>query len=526
MKPHRRNLVFSSVGDHSRHRLWINGPNRNFDLFLFYFGTGGADFGTDAELFLARAGTKTDNFCHLYRNHPERLAGYENVFIVDDDIVMDPAALNRMFDLFDAHELWLAQPAYTADSHIRWPVTRQDPSAVLRFTNFVEVGVMLFSRTVLDRVIGAMAQSRSGWGLDMVLSRLLGDPIDRIAILDAVPCSHPHRAEPEMDRVMSREEMRAEGRRLLDRYRRGEWLEPVTHGSIPIAGESGPDGGVAPNPGAAGEHGGEATRPGRRGPKPIQLFWWQHHHDPSIRNFGDWLSPLVVELVSGRQVEHASLDECELVAIGSLIEVVLESPRSEPVQLWGTGFIRDGPSTSDPRVRVAALRGPLTAGRFESVPDPALGDAGLLCHHLLGRRPPKRHPLGIVTHYVDLELPLIGEYRRHGRYPLLSPLMRPTDFVRAVAECEVIVSSALHGVITADALGIPNRWTVLSERVLGAGYKFRDYLGLFGVPDVSPVDLPPPERVTRDLLDSIVARYSRPGLEGIRERLASAFPEL
>ena len=260
--------------------------------------------------------------------------------------------------------------------------------------------------------------------------------------------------------------------------------------------------------------------------KPIRLFWWQHHHDPTIRNFGDWLSPLIVELVSGRPVVHASPDECELVAIGRLVDVVLESQRSDPVQLWGTGFIREGPSTGDRRIHTAALREPLTAGRFEHAQDVPLGDPGLLCHHLLDRLPPQKYALGIVSHYVDLALPLIEEYRRQGHYPILSTIMPLREFLRGVAECEVIVSSALHGVITADSLGIPNAWTILSERVLGKGYKFRDYLGLFGIPNVSPVDLPVPDSVTPDFIGSIVDGYTRPGLEVLRDRLASAFPQL
>lgn len=260
--------------------------------------------------------------------------------------------------------------------------------------------------------------------------------------------------------------------------------------------------------------------------KPIRLFWWQHQRDSTIKNFGDWLSPLIVELVSGRPVEHAPLDRCELVAIGSLIEVALDSPRDEPVQLWGTGFISDGPPISDRPGRFAALRGPLTAGRFEHGLDAVQGDPGLLCNHLIDRMPPKKYALGIVPHYVDLELPLIDEYRRHGRYPVLSPLLRPRDFVAAVAECEAIVSSALHGIVAADSLGIPNRWTVLSERVLGKGYKFRDYLGVFGVPDVSPIDLPPPDRMTPGIINSIIDGHDRPGLETIQKSLASAFPQL
>ncbi len=260
--------------------------------------------------------------------------------------------------------------------------------------------------------------------------------------------------------------------------------------------------------------------------KSIQLYWWQHQHDPGIRNFGDQLSPLIVEMVSGRSVEHAPLESCEMVAIGSLIEQVQKSKRREPVQLWGTGFIYQGPPNSDRRIRAAAVRGPLSAERFGDIHNMALGDPGILCHQLLGKRPAKKYSLGVIPHYVDLELPLIAEYRRHGRYPVLSPLMSPRDFIHAVAECEVIVSSALHGNITADSLGIPNQWTVLSQKVLGEGYKFQDYLGLFDTHKLLSVDLPPPDLLSSAFIDTIIANYARPGLDAIQDKLASAFPQL
>lgn len=260
--------------------------------------------------------------------------------------------------------------------------------------------------------------------------------------------------------------------------------------------------------------------------KPIKVYWWRNTQHPDVRNFGDWLSPLIVELITGRPVEHASPDNCDMIAIGSLVEVMLESTRREPVQLWGTGFIQDGPSCNDNRIQATALRGPLTAARLDHVHNVALGDPGLLCHHLLDRRPPKKYALGIIPHYVDLEHPLITEYRRNGQYPILSPLMQPQDFIHAVAECEVVISSALHGNITADSLGIPNRWMILSELVLGKGYKFQDYLGLFNIQKTSPIDLPLPDLVTHDLIDSIIEGYSRPGLETIQEGLVASFPQL
>ena len=57
----------------------------------------------------------------------------------------------------------------------------------------------------------------------------------------------------------------------------------------------------------------------------------------------------------------------------------------------------------------------------------------------------------------------------------------PLEVIREIATCERIVSSSLHGLVTADAFGIPRRWQ-LSERVRGAAFKFRDYAAALGMP--------------------------------------------
>ncbi len=227
----RRNLVFSSVGHRSQHRQWIGGPDASFDLCLYRY-EGAADYSKDAEIYHVRPGTKLQNFCHFYFTHPDLLDRYRNVFIVDDDILMEAAAIDRMFAIFEAEGLWFAQPAFDEESHARHLITRREKSAFLRHTNFVEIGVLLAQRAAIDRVIHVMAQSASGWGVDMLLSQLTGDPVDRIAILDTVTCRHPHRRERAMDNVMSREEMKAEGAALLAKYRRGEMLRPVVHRTV------------------------------------------------------------------------------------------------------------------------------------------------------------------------------------------------------------------------------------------------------------------------------------------------------
>jgi hypothetical protein len=83
-----------------------------------------------------------------------------------------------------------------------------------------------------------------------------------------------------------------------------------------------------------------------------------------------------------------------------------------------------------------------------------------------------------------------------------------------------VLSSSLHGLIAADALGVPNAWIGLSDALRGGDFKFRDYYGVFGI---EPCML----GLSRDLLvdpGPAVAAWSRPGIDDIRRRLLARFP--
>ena len=53
--------------------------------------------------------------------------------------------------------------------------------------------------------------------------------------------------------------------------------------------------------------------------KPLALHW-----SSSKPNFGDALSPLICEVISGREIKFAKPSQCDLIAIGSLMQRVKE----------------------------------------------------------------------------------------------------------------------------------------------------------------------------------------------------------
>lgn len=215
--------------------------------------------------------------------------------------------------------------------------------------------------------------------------------------------------------------------------------------------------------------------------QPIRLYYFRRKDGG--RNFGDDLSPAVVAAVTGRAVVHARLVEADVAAIGSILDRALRHRkwrllrgRFSPLRLWGSGFISEGPQRSPWGLAPLAVRGPLTRDRFALPADTPLGDPGLLFPDLLPARPPARHAWGVVPHYEDEASPLVDalcERLKAVRIPVSRE--DPLDTLRGIASCARIVSSSLHGLIAADAFGIPN-WRVSFDHDLkGGDYKFRDY---------------------------------------------------
>ena len=134
------------------------------------------------------------------------------VLVVDDDVRLPRAFLDRFVALCEAFGLDLAQPAQTLRSHSAWKVTRRRPASLVRETRFVEIGpVTAFSRRAAAELM-PFPELRYGWGLDLHWAAVAGRRGWRRCVVDALP------VRPESGLVAaaySRDDAEAEAARFL-----------------------------------------------------------------------------------------------------------------------------------------------------------------------------------------------------------------------------------------------------------------------------------------------------------------------
>lgn len=206
---------------------------------------------------------------------------------------------------------------------------------------------------------------------------------------------------------------------------------------------------------------------------PLRLYHGVSGH--LCGNAGDLVSaPLLDALGFGVVEVVAEPENAQIFAAGSILHQV---PIGWPGLIFGSGLIQDEDRVKSAAARYVAVRGPLTAKRCRV--DVPMGDPGLLVSMAWPADSPRRYRLGIIPHYVDREHEGLAAFARRNpdEVTTIDICGRLADVLRAVTECEYILSSSLHGLVFADSYGIPNAWIKLGNRLVGGSFKFRDYYG-------------------------------------------------
>ena len=253
--------------------------------------------------------------------------------------------------------------------------------------------------------------------------------------------------------------------------------------------------------------------------KTLKLYWSR-----SKPNFGDVMSPLICERLAGCPVVYAPRRRCDMVALGSLLDRFRERFFHPRVHVWGTGFIEAGPPRES-RFHYHAVRGKHSARLIQGPTIETFGDPGLLADVLWPelKKTAPRHRVGLVPHYEDRTEPHVRTLANSlNSCTVIDVFDDVTEVLRQIAGCECVLSSSLHGLIVADAFGVPNAWIKLSEKVRGQDFKFRDYYSIYGLDDqMVPLRT---EQIDKKAVDAIVETHDRPGLETIKNHLLKAFP--
>jgi len=207
-------------------------------------------------------------------------------------------------------------------------------------------------------------------------------------------------------------------------------------------------------------------RPMWRGGIVVPAHWWDGHP-----NFGDDLTPWLLPNYGVLPI-HRVASRARLAGVGSILEFL---PADWDGVVWGSGLMHGEPHLL-PRARVLAVRGHLTRELIGAPDGVALGDPGIL----VARHRPRleqRWNVALVPH---------GHHRSHVPFLALAesagPRVRVVNVhqsaervVREIAASEVVITTSLHGLVTADAYGIPAVWTTLDPPLGGGAFKFHDY---------------------------------------------------
>jgi pyruvyltransferase len=206
----------------------------------------------------------------------------------------------------------------------------------------------------------------------------------------------------------------------------------------------------------------------------MKLYYWR-----GVKNFGDLLAPLLLKRFAHINSEWAAPKESDAVLIGSILDLM---PADYGGVIAGCGKLHEERSMDFPHAKVLAVRGPLTArgmkGSF------AIGDPGLLADELVGYKD-KEYNLGVIPHWTDKTLEFDPRFLKYNPR-IIRVSDDPLHFIEEVAKCKKIVSSALHGIILADAFGIPRRIEISPKAIShpkqeGGLFKWKDYSESIGM---------------------------------------------
>jgi len=221
--------------------------------------------------------------------------------------------------------------------------------------------------------------------------------------------------------------------------------------------------------------------------EPLYTYWWDE-----VPNFGDWIGPYIISRMTNRPLVNCkgSIREKTLFSVGSILEHIDRDYNMSEV--WGSGLIQPLHKKRAKKLnkhigKIYAVRGELTRSeliKHTSLEVPKIfGDPALLMPHFyMPLKNNNTKKISICPHF---------SHYKYFSNVLLSDELNVIDVrnslksvLNDIINSKICISSSLHGLIIAQAYGIPWVWLDLPESALdGNDFKFYDFFSTLKRPE-------------------------------------------
>lgn len=199
----------------------------------------------------------------------------------------------------------------------------------------------------------------------------------------------------------------------------------------------------------------------------VNVFYWR----PAISdNVGDLISLVVVRSILeslGLDFDRKTPQTRKLFAVGSILEMAVQD-----ATIWGTGLRHPILAPHGLHLDIRAVRGPLTRRALTQIghacPE-VFGDPAVLLPRFYEPRPAPRRSFLVVPHFLH-EKELLARHSGNAVTTLTSDWR---GFIDAIAAAELVISGSLHGIVLAEAYGIPA--ILLASAMDQERFKYEDY---------------------------------------------------
>lgn len=170
------------------------------------------------------------------------------------------------------------------------------------------------------------------------------------------------------------------------------------------------------------------------------------------------------------------------VPIGSIIGMCT----NEQSVIWGSGILKENTKPIKKPLAILAVRGPRTRRKLQEwgIECPEIyGDPAMLISRYYKPNCKKKYKIGLIPHHEKTKAERVREIFEKEKDVHIIDIRNYeswTSFIDEIVSCEMIASYSLHGLIMAEAYGIPSVWIRFSSHIESDTFKYYDFYESIG----------------------------------------------